>query len=125
MVDVTNGEIPSPEVRVSLTDAKRVTVAAIVFKNGQVSWFTSWCPVVVCLEWVVPLEDGDIRCAVAVELSDFKELNVRKLIPLSVSRGVLGDPNIVTLGEVSGTIVQKDGDGVRTCLLYTSDAADD
>ncbi|CAI8321556.1 MAG: Uncharacterised protein [Candidatus Poseidoniaceae archaeon] len=106
MVDVTNGEIPRPKVRVSLTDGERVAVTAIVLENGQVSWFTSWRTVVVCLEWVVSLENGDIWCAVAVKFSDFEELNVGELIPLGVSRGVLGDPNVVALGEVSCTIVE-------------------
>ena len=101
-------------MRESLTDGERVAVASIVLKNGQVSWFTSWCAIVVCLEWVVPLEDGDIWSAVTVELSDFKELDVRELIPLCVTRGVLGDPNVVTLGEVSGTIVQENRNGVCT-----------
>ena len=101
-------------MRVSLTDGERVAVASIVLKNGQVSWFTSWCAVVVCLEWIVTLEDGDIWCAISIELSDFKELNVRELIPLGVSRSVLGNPNVVALCEVTSTIVQEDRNGVCT-----------
>ena len=72
-------------MREPLADAEGVDVATIVFEDGEVARFTSWCTVVIPLERVVPLEDSNIRRTVSVEFTNFEELNVREFVPLCIA----------------------------------------
>ena len=51
---------------------------------------------------------------IAGEFANFDELNVRKFIPVCVSALVLRDPNVLTLAEITASVVPKDADGVSS-----------
>ena len=98
----------------SLANSERIRSTSIIFKDGQVTWLSCWSTTVVCLKRVVSLENCDIRSGISSEFSNFEELNIRELIPLCISRGVLGDPNVITVSEISSSVVCKDRNCVRT-----------
>ena len=68
-----------------LTDTEGIDAATIVFEDGKVARFTSWCTIVIPLERVVPLEDSNIRRTVSVEFTNFEELDVCEFIPLCIA----------------------------------------
>ena len=97
----------------SLTDGPISIVAASVFNDGDVSRFTRWCALVVGLEGVVFLINDDIDGVVAGEFTHFHLLNVRKLVPVCVATLVASHPNVLTVIEITQTVVVQDGHGVR------------
>ena len=114
LVGISNFHIPHPKVRVALTDGPVAVAAAIVLNDGDVAWFTSWCTLVVGLERVVLLVNHDVDGAVAGEFTHFHLLNVGELIPVCVSALISGDPDVLSLVEVSIAVVVENRHAVRT-----------
>ena len=114
LVSVANLHVPHPKVRVALTDGPVAVAATVVFDDGDVAGFTSWSTLVVGLERVVLLVNHDVDGAVAGELTHFHLLNVSKFIPVCVSALISGDPDVLSLVEVSIAVVVENRHAVRT-----------
>jgi hypothetical protein len=89
LVRIAHCKVPSPEVSESSTNAPRLFVTSTVFDDSDVSRLASRRTVIVGLERIVSLENDDISSGIASKFTDFNELNIGELIPLSVAAGVL------------------------------------
>ena len=66
----------------------------------------------------------------AAKLKEYMELNIIQIAPLAFMRGRTLNDAVVILDEAQNTTAQQikmflTRMGMNTCLLYTSDAADD
>ena len=113
LIGVADGHVPYPKVREALANRPIFVVAAVVLDDGDVAWLSCGGALVVLFEGVVFLVNDNVWCVVIGEFPDFDLFDVGKFVPIGIPAGIAGHPNVLSLTEITRSIVPKNAQRVR------------